>query len=314
LPNGSSAIARTSTAELGRPSVKYVGRFAPSPTGPLHLGSLVTAVASFLHARQTGGEWLVRIEDIDPPREVAGAADAILRTLEQLELHWDRSVLYQSTRLAAYDAVAERLLMTGRAFRCRCSRSAIRSANEGDSARYPGTCRDRHIPPGDAAVRVRADPAHVAFDDGLQGRIETDLAATLGDYVVVRRDALPAYHLAVVLDDAEQGVTTIVRGIDLLDSTAAHVHLQRVLGLATPRYYHLPVVVNEQQEKLSKQTGAAAVDAADRKTAARALELLGVAVPQALATERPGALWEWALERWSIESLRGRREILLREG
>ena len=287
----------------------YVGRFAPSPTGPLHIGSLVTAVASYLHARQARGEWLVRIEDIDPPREVPGAAADILRTLEAFDLAWDRRVLYQSTRRAAYDAAADRLLATGRAFRCRCSRSEIRAANEGESGRYPGTCRDRHVPPGDAAVRARVDSGRVRFEDGLQGAIEADLAASLGDYVIVRRDALPAYHLAVVVDDAEQGVTTIVRGVDLLDSTAAHVHLQAALGLASPSYYHLPVVVNELHQKLSKQTGAPAVDARDRAVAATVLELLGLSVPSELAGERPGVLWQWAIGRWTIDSLRGRREL-----
>jgi glutamyl-Q tRNA(Asp) synthetase len=293
--------------------VSYVGRFAPSPTGPLHWGSLATAVASFLHARQARGEWLVRIEDIDPPREIAGAADAILRTLEAFELEWDRSVLYQSSRVDVYRAAADRLLARGLAFHCRCSRSEIRAANEGESGRYPGTCRGRHMAPGDAAVRVRVDPGSVSFDDGLQGTVETDLAASLGDYIIVRRDGLPAYHLAVVLDDAEQGVTTIVRGIDLLDSTAAHVHLQRVLGLARPVYFHLPVVVNERGQKLSKQTGASAVTARDRAAAGAVLELLGVAVPSALVGERPGVLWEWAIERWSIDSLRGLRELAQRD-
>jgi glutamyl-Q tRNA(Asp) synthetase len=166
---------------------------------------------------------------------------------------------------------------------------------------------------GDAAVRVRVDPGLVIFDDGLQGPIETDLAASLGDYVVVRRDGLPAYHLAVVLDDTEQGVTDVVRGVDLLDSTAAHVHLQGVLGLGTPRYCHVPVVVNELGQKLSKQTGAAAVDARDGAAAARVLELLGLRVPRELTSERPSALWQWALERWSIDSLRAQRELAVRE-
>ena len=273
------------------------------------MGSLATAVASFLHARQARGEWLVRIEDIDPPREVPGAADDILRTLAAFELEWDRSVLYQSSRLAVYDAAAQRLLAAGQAFRCRCSRSEIRAANDGEPRRYPGTCRQRHIEAGDAAVRVRVDTGAVIFDDGLQGTIATDLGAVLGDYIVVRRDALPAYHLAVVLDDADQGVTTIVRGVDLLDSTAAHVHLQGVLGLPSPRYYHLPVVVNERKQKLSKQTGAAAIDARDPGTAATVLKLLGVEVPSAMERERPGVLWRFALERWSIDSLRGKREL-----
>lgn len=289
--------------------MSYVGRFAPSPTGSLHLGSLVTAVASYLHARQARGEWLVRIDDIDPPREVPGAADRILESLEAFELEWDRAVLHQSTRHAAYEAVAQQLLSAGRAFRCRCSRADIRVANDGGSGRYPGTCRDLQIPPGDSAIRVRVDPGIVGFHDGLQGAVEADLAAILGDYVVVRRDALPAYHLAAVLDDAAQGVTTIVRGVDLLDSTAAHVHLQHLLGLPTPEYFHVPVVVNERRQKLSKQTGAPAIEAYDAATAMTVLQLLGVAPPAELARERPGVLWRWAIEHFSLDALRGRREL-----
>jgi glutamyl-Q tRNA(Asp) synthetase len=291
--------------------VSYVGRFAPSPTGSLHLGSLVTAVASFLHARRSRGEWLVRIEDIDPPREAPGAADRILKTLEAFELTWDRRVLFQSARRATYDAVAAELLAAERAFRCRCSRADIRAANDGECARYPGTCRARRIRPADSAIRVRVDPGLVSFYDGLQGAVETDLAASLGDYIVVRRDGLPAYHLAVVLDDAAQGVTTIVRGVDLLDSTAAHVHLQNVLGLGTPEYWHVPVVVNEGGQKLSKQTGAPAIEAYDAATAVTVLQLLGIAVPAELAGERPGVLWQWALERFHLDALRGKRELAL---
>jgi glutamyl-Q tRNA(Asp) synthetase len=291
--------------------LSYVGRFAPSPTGPLHVGSLVTAVASFLHARQFRGEWLVRIEDIDPPREVPGAADAILRTLEAFELLWDRRVLYQSTRRGAYEAVADELIANGQAFRCRCSRSELRIASDGEPGRYPGTCRNRQLEPHDAAVRVRVDPGVVTFDDGLQGSVQTDLAATLGDYVVFRRDGLPAYHLAVVLDDAEQGVTTVVRGIDLLESTAAHVHLQGVLGLGHPRYFHLPIVVNERGQKLSKQTGAPPVGAYDAATAAMVLDLLGLVVPPDLRRERPSALWQWAIEHWHVAALRGQRVLAL---
>jgi glutamyl-Q tRNA(Asp) synthetase len=272
------------------------------------LGSLVTAVASYLHARQNGGEWLVRIEDIDPPREVAGAADQILRVLEAFDLEWDRGVLYQSSRFRQYDEAAQRLLVAGLAFRCRCTRSEIR-AQDGPTARYPGTCRNRSVPPGDAAIRARVHAGTIVVTDGLQGTSEVDVAAVTGDYVIVRRDGLPAYHLAVVLDDAVQGVTTVVRGVDLLESTATHIHLQRALALATPRYYHLPVVVNEQKQKLSKQTGATAVDATRPDIAARVLEILGAPVPEELAGERPRALWRWALEAWSLERLRGYREL-----
>jgi glutamyl-Q tRNA(Asp) synthetase len=288
--------------------LSYVGRFAPSPTGPLHLGSLVTAVASYLHARQARGDWLVRIEDIDPPREVRGAAEAILRTLEAFELEWNRPVLYQSSRLTAYQAVADRLLHAGSAFRCRCSRSALRAGQRGVSGRYPGTCREREVPPGDAAIRVRVNPGVLVVEDGLQGRTEMDLSASSGDYIIVRRDGLPAYHLATVLDDAEQQVTTVVRGVDLLESTVAHLHLHAVLGLKPPHYFHLPLVVNEQRQKLSKQTGATPVDPGDRRVAIRVLELLGLDVPNELLGEQPSVLWTWALQHWNIYSLRGRRE------
>lgn len=290
--------------------MSYVGRFAPSPTGPLHLGSIVTAVASFVHARQAGGEWLVRIEDIDPPREVAGAADEILRTLESLELEWDRSVLYQSSRQDAYRETAEQLLAAGHAFRCDCSRSTVRAGNDATSGRYLGTCRDKHLAGPDTAIRLRvATSSTIRFVDGLQGVQATRLDATTGDYIVLRRDGLPAYHLAVVLDDAAQSVTTIVRGADLLDSTPAHVHLQRALSVPTPAYWHLPIVVNEQGQKLSKQTGAAPVLAGDSGVAARALELLGLTVPTELRAEPPRTLWQWAQTHWRIESLRGRRAV-----
>ena len=286
----------------------YVGRFAPSPTGPLHLGSIVTAIASFLHARQAGGEWLVRIEDIDPPREVPGAADDILRTLEAFGLEWDRSVLYQSARQDVYRETAEELLATGRAFRCNCSRSAVRAANDTVTGRYPGTCRDKHLAAPDTAIRLKvAEASTIHFVDGLQGAQATRLDATTGDYIVLRRDRLPAYHLAVVLDDAAQGVTTVVRGVDLLDSTAAHVHLQRTLGVPTPAYWHLPIVVNAEGQKLSKQTGAAAVSPGEVGVAVRALELLGLTVPTELSAAPTPSLWQWAAANWRIESLRDRR-------
>jgi glutamyl-Q tRNA(Asp) synthetase len=251
----------------------------------------------------------VRIEDIDPPREVPGAAADILRTLEAFDLEWDGDVVLQSARLGLYRDVAQSLLDAGLAFRCRCSRSEIRAGNDGQPGRYPGTCRERQIPPGDAAVRVRVEPGTIMLTDELQGRSETDLAATTGDYVVVRRDELPAYHLAVVVDDAAQGVTDVVRGVDLLDSTPVHCHLQRTLKLPTLRYCHLPVLVNAQGQKLSKQTGAGAVTAHEPGVAADVLRLLGLAVPNELTQERPRVLWQWAIERWDPACLRGIRAI-----
>lgn len=288
--------------------MRYVGRFAPSPTGPLHLGSLTTAVASYLHARQAGGEWLVRIEDIDPPREVPGASDDILRTLEAFDLHWDGPVLYQSQRHEHYAVAAQRLLRQGLAFRCSCSRSALREAGA-ERGPYPGTCRTSPTHEHETALRVLVDAGLERFVDGLQGEIVADLAATTGDYVIWRRDDLPAYHLAVVTDDAVQGVTTVVRGSDLIEPTAVHLHLQRMLGLRAPQYFHTPVVLNASGQKLSKQTGAVAVQPADRAAVARrVLELLGAAVPNELAGSAPRDLWRWAIEYWRIENLRNRRE------
>jgi glutamyl-Q tRNA(Asp) synthetase len=273
----------------------------------LHIGSLLIAAASYLHAKQAGGRWLVRIEDIDPPREAAGAAADILRTLEAFALHWDGPVLRQSTRGAAYVAAAERLLAEGLAFHCSCSRSEIREA---DASRYAGTCRAGHRLGVPTSVRVRVEPGVVRFVDGLQGTIETPLDATLGDYVVVRRDGLPAYHLAVVLDDAAQGVTCVVRGVDLLDATAAHVHLQRTLGLPSPRYLHAPVVVNSAGQKLSKQTGAAPVASLEpAQAAAMVLRLLGIAPPRGLSGAPPGELWSWALTAWDVARWQGQRAL-----
>jgi glutamyl-Q tRNA(Asp) synthetase len=293
--------------------VSYVGRFAPSPTGPLHIGSLATAVASFLHARQSAGSWLVRIEDIDPPREVRGAADEILRTLEAYELFWDGPAIFQSSRRGTYEAACSRLLSAGLAFRCSCTRSALRAEGDGPPSPYPGTCRARTTHDQATALRVRVgDFGRVRFVDGLQGPIETELATATGDYVIWRRDDLPAYHLAVVVDDADEDVTTVVRGVDLLDSTAVHLHLQATLGLPSPAYFHVPVVVNQEGQKLSKQTGAAPIGRSDPSAvAATVLGLLGARLPDELGGAAPGELWRWAVRNWRIEELRGRRKLTL---
>jgi glutamyl-Q tRNA(Asp) synthetase len=299
--------------------VSYVGRFAPSPTGPLHIGSLATAVASYLHARQAQGSWLVRIEDIDPPREVAGAAADILRTLEAFALDWDGPVVYQSRRRELYEAAAQRLLRDGLAFLCSCTRGELRADHDGAAGPYPGTCRRRAAHARATAVRVRVDDGGAeTFVDGLQGPIVTALARTTGDYVVRRRDGLPAYHLAVVIDDAAQGVTAVVRGVDLLDSTAVHLHLQRTLGVGAPEYFHVPVVLAADGQKLSKQTGATPIGgddpapiAGDRaaSVAARVLGLLGAPPPRELLGAAPRELWSWALASWRIDCLRGRRAL-----
>jgi glutamyl-Q tRNA(Asp) synthetase len=231
----------------------YRGRFAPSPTGPLHLGSLVAALGSYLDAKAHGGEWLVRIEDIDTPRVVAGAADHILRTLERFGLEWDGPVLYQSSRIEAYDAVLDDLRGQGRVFPCGCSRKDVGEC-------YPGTCRtglrDRIDSP---SWRFCVADETVNFVDRRLGPQAQNVAEDAGDFVVKRADGLFAYQLAVVVDDAFQGITDVVRGEDLLDSTARQILLQRALGFPQLRYRHLPVVLNQVGQKLSKQTGATAL-------------------------------------------------------
>ena len=245
---------------------EYIGRFAPSPTGPLHFGSLVTALASYLAARSAGGKWLLRMEDLDKPREQPGTADDILRALDKLGLEWDGPVIYQSTRLERYRAVLDDLARRGFAYPCACTRRELEdSALAIDGSRiYPGTCR-RGLAPGKTAraVRVRTHGAPIGFADTVQGWLEQRVETEVGDFVLLRADGITAYQLAVVVDDLDQGITDVVRGADLLDSTARQIHLQRLLGARTPRYAHVPVVVNAAGEKLSKQTGARPLDLSD---------------------------------------------------
>jgi len=262
----------------------YVGRFAPSPTGPLHFGSLVAALASWLDARRHGGRWLLRMEDLDPPREVPGAADAILRTLEAFGLTWDGPVLYQSTRQAAYEAALEQLRAAGLAYDCGCTRREVAEAGKPglDGPIYPGTCRNG-LPPGKSprAVRVRSEADPIEFTDRQQGPIGQDVAREVGDFVIRRADGLYAYQLAAVVDDAFQGVTHVVRGADLLDSTPRQILLQRRLGLPTPAYLHHNLVLTPQGEKLSKQTHAPPVDDTDPvPTLISALGFLGERGPE----------------------------------
>src|SRR3954469_20414140 len=240
----------------------YTGRFAPSPTGPLHMGSLIAALASWLDARAAGGRWLVRMEDLDRPRVLPGADDAILDALSRLGLQWDGEVVYQSKRHDLYRRALERLRPD--TYWCSCSRREIADSSLGlatDGAPiYPGTCR--HGTKGDRrALRLRTNAETIIFEDRVQGRQEQVLERAVGDFVLYRADGLFAYQLAVVVDDADQGVTDVVRGADLLDSTPRQIYLQRLLGMPTPRYLHVPVAVDAGGEKLSKQTGAQAVDA-----------------------------------------------------
>lgn len=255
----------------GKP--RYVGRFAPSPTGHLHFGSLLAALASWLRARRLGGEWLVRLEDIDPPRERAGAAAHILKTLAQFGLASDRPVLYQSLRYAQYRDALAQLDAQALAFPCWCSRAAL------GAAAHRGRCAVRTSSAVQPAWRLLVPDIEVEFLDGVFGRQSQQVGREVGDFVLWRREDLPAYHLAVVVDDAAQGVTEVVRGADLLDSTPRQILLQRLLGLPAPDYLHIPLALDADGQKLSKQTLAEALDpAAICSQLRKALAFLGQAV------------------------------------
>ena len=273
--------------------MSYVGRFAPSPTGPLHFGSLVAALASWLDAKRSGGRWLLRMEDLDQSRVIPGAADAILRQLEALGLEWDGPVAYQSARLELYrEALGE---LQPHSYPCACTRRELEdSALAIDGSRiYPGTCRTG-LAPGKTprAVRVHTSEDPIRFTDRVQGTMEQSVENEVGDFVLRRTDGIYAYQLAVVVDDAAQGITDVVRGADLLDSTARQIHLQRLLGIATPRYLHVPVATNAAGEKLSKQTRAADAGPQEMVTA---LEFLGMKAPGDLL---PRELLQWAVRDW----------------
>lgn len=280
--------------------VSPTGRFAPTPSGLLHFGSLVAAVASFADARANGGRWLLRMEDIDPPREVPGAKAAILETLTQYGFEWDGPVLYQSARHPAYHAVVERWLQQGLAYACTCSRKTL----EPFGGIYPGFCRDAGHAPEGAAIRLRVPELTYAFDDRLQGRFEQHLGHEVGDFIIRRRDGLYAYQLAVVIDDGAQGVTDIVRGADLLDSTPRQLYLQELLGLPAPSYLHVPLLVQPDGNKLGKRYRSAPLNAEEaRSQLLRALRTLGQAPAADLALAPPKDILAWAAAHWDIATL-----------
>lgn len=285
----------------------YRGRFAPSPTGPLHMGSLVAAMASYLDARAHEGRWIVRIEDLDFDRNVEGADRAILASLERCGMHSDEEVVWQSKRTHLYESALERL--NPYVFPCACSRKEIADsrlrAGLQESQIYPGNCR-QGISDGRLARSFRlrvpdGEAAQFSFVDRLLGRQEQDLNLEVGDFVLKRADGFWAYQLAVVVDDGAQQITDIVRGADLLDSTVRQLHLQTLLGLPTPRYLHVPVVVNDLGEKLSKQTGALAFDRGDNNLLKEALipaaEFLGLLLPSAVTNIED--FWKQATNAWA---------------
>jgi glutamyl-Q tRNA(Asp) synthetase len=279
----------------------------------LHFGSLVAAVASYLEAHWNRGKWLVRMEDLDRPREARGASDAILRTLEAYGFEWDGQVVFQSRRGAAYGSALKRLEHAHAVFPCACTRREISDSTLTAASEpiYPGTCR-KGLSPGRSAraMRVRVDNAVISFEDLLQGEVEQNLAREVGDFVVRRADGLFAYQLAVVVDDFEQGITDVVRGADLLASTPRQILLQRLLGQPTPRYMHLPVAVNEYGEKLSKQTRAAPLTATEAPIRLwQALRFLGQEPPAELAAGRLAEIWNWSLANWRTERIPTRRSI-----
>ena len=277
---------------------EYVGRFAPSPTGPLHFGSVIAAAASFLDAKSRGGTWRVRIEDVDEARTEPGAISAILRLLEALGMEWDGEVVLQSRRKALYrEALAA---LSSETFGCSCTRREL-------SGIYPGTCRSGAR--GDArTVRLKVPDLDIGFDDLVQGRQGQNLARDVGDFVLLRADGFFAYQLAVVVDDIEQGVNHVVRGADLLDSTPRQIRLWRLLGKDPPVYAHLPVAVNPAGEKLSKQTKAEPASAGT-DVLFRALQCLGQAPPETLARAGTKEFWQWALPAWDIGKVPKRKTI-----
>ena len=283
----------------------YRGRFAPSPTGNPHLGTLIAAVASYLQARVNKGEWLLRIEDVDTTRRVAGAADTMLRTLDKFGFEWDAEVIWQSKRSLVYEQALEQLNADELVFPCTCSRKLLAQTDTEKSGIYPGTCRSQNLPFAHAqAVRIRVPALTIVFEDAVCGEYRQSLQNECGDFVIRRRDGLFAYQLAVVVDDALQGITEVVRGADLLDSTPRQIYLQQCLDYPEPGYLHLPLMLDEHGRKLGKSEGAAALNP-DRpaKSLCAALQHLGQQPPPELAHATVTDIWQWSVENWSTAKI-----------
>lgn len=282
----------------------YIGRFAPSPTGPLHLGSLFTALAGFLQARSRQGKWLLRIDDLDTPRNIKGSADSILKTLDVFGLHWDDSVVHQSRRRDVYDEILTELAKNNLIYPCTCSRKTLTDI-------YPGICRNKQPSYNSPhALRIKTDERIISFQDELQGLIADNLAGQHGDFILKRKDRIIAYQFAVVVDDHRQQINHVVRGFDLLDATPRQIYLQQILGFATPGYMHVPVIVDEQGYKLSKQTRATAVDLKKPGVVIFGLlNLLKQNPPSELQHAPATELLNWAIEHWNPALLRNSHAI-----
>ena len=308
--------------------MQYIGRFAPSPTGPLHFGSLVAAVASYCDAKSHGGQWLLRMEDLDKPREVADAADNILRSLEAFGFEWDAAILYQSQRNEIYEEYLHNLKRKGLIYACTCSRKEIADSSVAsgvDGAIYPKTCINKmleNLPSNFNAptIRINAcswrinvdDAQIISFVDAIQGDISQNLPTQVGDFILKRKDGFFAYQLAVVVDDALQNITHIVRGADLLDSTPRQIYLQNLLDFTLPHYAHVPVASNAAGEKLSKQTLAKPIDSGIAShLIVEALSFLGQMPPLALKNASLAECWHWATKHWNLASVPRQEKIII---
>ena len=315
--NAVNANTATETTDTGDRS-EYVGRFAPSPTGDLHLGSLLAAVGSYLDARHHGGRWLLRIEDLDTPRIVPGSADRILRTLDGFGLTWDGDVIYQSQRTALYRAALHELKSAGHTFECSCSRRELADSAgpAGTDTGYPGTCRNgptRSAVATATRFRLTDDSFVVLFDDRVQGVCRFG-RGELGDFVVRRKDQIIAYQLAVVVDDDAQHVSDVVRGADLLPSTAWQIALQRALAMRSPRYAHLPLVTAENAEKLGKSRHSVPVDPAQANAyLTTVLRLLNHPPPAELENDKPAQLLQWAARNWNVKAFERLQSVTARD-
>ena len=285
-------------------SQKYIGRFAPSPTGPVHFGTLVAAVGSYLQAMSNHGEWLLRIDDVDTTRKVEGADVDIIRTLEAFGFEWAGDILYQTQLTASYEAALNELIEQSLVFPCLCSRKQLAQAGAGAGAGniYPGTCRSRRLPESEEhSLRLMAEDITITFDDIVMGRQSQNIKTECGDFIIKRRDGLFAYQLAVVVDDAIQNITEVVRGTDLLNSTPRQIYLQRLLGYPTPTYCHLPLAVDPAGNKISKSEGKSKIEIAHREELLIfSLDFLGQQVPGELNGSGIEDIWQWAMDNWDV--------------
>ena len=298
----------------GMQGSRIVGRFAPTPSGPLHFGSLVTAVASYCHSKSQQGQWLVRIEDVDTPRVVKGATSQILNSLEAYGFEWDGEVLYQSSRFEYYQTKLVELLDQQSCYACECSRKSLREKGISSGLMgqiYPGVCRNKNLTSNDHSIRLSTESANISqFNDQIYGDIELNLREQVGDFILKRVDGIYAYHLAVILDDDSQYINQVVRGADLLLSTCLHLYLQQRFKLPTPQYLHLPLIKNKDGKKLSKQTGARAIDINHPSaTLISALQFLNQPTQTSWLDLKPTAILQIASNQWNHHLIKPETDI-----